>query len=601
MSGWQSISSALLQPTFAVTAASLADAHRGPVLTERYFVEKVFGAWVEEKILPYLNQNMTAKYDKTVKKIYTKVDLEVFLNYFFAECLRQLAEHKKHRIPAETLATAGARLIGKNRRKAISGRMVLGDHTLEDIIASWTPHVLKFLTPGSTYCVDETIAAHFGKIAADKGKLRSAPGKPYDYGMWIYVLAQQLHWSGLPIMLGMHGTFLRHTMTQGDAAIALLMAIRHNLEEPNLQQLVIADSHWCAGAIVQEFQLRGIRFCISTKSDNGIVPNELLTLAKSDLPMGMVRTYSKGPLIMQMTGSRDDATGLISDGWCLPGVEDQSTRFCSYETAVCLYKNETPVSLIRWFKLEAEWEGRSLAEIIYEITGWDPLRPEDQQGSNAALTYAQASKMSKKALMAVYDKSVPTPRKGRGKTKKEMLATLFPPEAIEHEEAIEAEQEVQRKKRTRDKVQAVEALREQVHLFYVSIIHFLIAELPNRFVAIRRKRRHCTSFTRNTAAWSIARMRSTTTSFTSVTLKTRTIGGSTPCAFMLCLRLVHCGRSTDVMLLTLHQDRGRAPLKRLTMLPFRTLYLIWLDLALLWLIGNECMLTPHTFAQCVHR
>lgn len=467
------------------------------------FFERIFGDWAEKRILPYVNQEMGRCFRRNRSKSNRPVTREVFLKYLLAECVQQLLKHAKHQESPSALSILRAQLIGKNRRKAISACMAFGDNVMEDIIASWPSHILKFVEPGSTYCKDETIVAHYGKKAGDAGKLRHAPGKPYDFGLWIYVLAQQLQWTGIPILLGMQGNFLRHSLTPSEVAVALLRAIRDELKEPELQQLMTADSHWCAAATIAELQRHHIRFCISTKLDNGIVPNDLLTLAKSDLPLHKTRSYARLPLILQMTSSGADATGLISDAWKLPEPSDEDYP-CTYATALALYKNESVGALVAWFQLEPHWASRSLAEVVHEITGWDVLRPENQQGSTDALTYAQASKLPKKALQVLYDKAIPSRKKGRGKSKKEMLSALFPPETLVHEEAAAVAAGNRAKKRTQDRVEALDSLREQVCVLDMITLWHLTSASLTRFVAKLRVRALCTLSSQSTAAWSIA-------------------------------------------------------------------------------------------------
>jgi len=99
------------------------------------------------------------------------------------------------------LAQARTGLMGQERFKVVRSCFAVGNTTLRTIVAAWPAHMMRFLTPGTVYLIDETISQFFGKLAADQRKLRNVPGKPYPYGMLSWVLCQRLCMSGLPIAL----------------------------------------------------------------------------------------------------------------------------------------------------------------------------------------------------------------------------------------------------------------------------------------------------------------------------------------------------------------------------------------------------------------
>lgn len=148
--------------------------------------------------------------------------------------------------------------------------------------------------------------------------------------------------------------------------------------------------------------------------------------------------------------------------WNLRGHEPSPQRtFGSYATAVYLFEKETVGSLVGMFRLGAEWLDKPKAAIIHHITGWDPLRSIDAQGSSAPLTFAAASAMKKKQLTAVHQALLKLPRPSK-KTKDLMLAELFPEEARQAEAAAAATTAHKEQKRRRDVLQNLHAHREQV-------------------------------------------------------------------------------------------------------------------------------------------
>jgi hypothetical protein len=197
-SGWRSIASAATSCVVALTCARSSDAapRYAPVALD--FVEQVYGGWLEGAVLPLLNKHMRQKRSSCAPKSrarYAEVTRAVLFAYFLQRGLQELDEHKKHDIRPGRLASAAHALLGKHRAEAISGALDFADHELKAILDSWPVHVLRHIVRGSVCCVDETVFPHYGKIAHDEGKLMLTPGKPYDYGMRVYLLCQRLHFS----------------------------------------------------------------------------------------------------------------------------------------------------------------------------------------------------------------------------------------------------------------------------------------------------------------------------------------------------------------------------------------------------------------------
>jgi hypothetical protein len=171
---------------------------------------------------------------------------------------------------------------------------------------------LSFWLRAQRVAVDETIFPHYGRNAFDQGKLQCIKGKPFDYGMVVYLLAQPLLFSRLPICLAICPTFLGSAPKPIDVALSLLAAVPAGSHVAFSSKHLIADSLWSAPVHLDLYQHRKIPFTVAIKADNGFLPDGLIDLAGDDLPTGACRTYSNGALVLQVTASDSDITAVIS-------------------------------------------------------------------------------------------------------------------------------------------------------------------------------------------------------------------------------------------------------------------------------------------------
>lgn len=493
------LSGDLCQP-HPVILAQLGERLRPRRAAREHFFTTVFARWADANILPLINEGMAELQKRSPEGAYGPVSADELVRYFLASCLRQLGKHVKHSLSVNTLSDAARKLGGIRRFKAIRARFALHPHQVDAVFESWPTHLAAFLRLGSVFCVDETMFPHYGKNADQAGQLRHAPGKPYDFGMWVFVLAQRLHYSGLPVPLGFRWARTATGAAPGAAALALLAPLKPCLG-PNVQlPIIVADSHWCSGSIVRELATGGYGYVIALKTNSGIVSNDLLNFAKSDLGVGRTHTYINGEYVLEVNGrDGDDAIGLITNVWKLPDLEVDSTRHCSYATAQALYNNETVESILLLCNRDPAEAQLRKEKLIFKITGWDVLRPENEQGSSAPITY-EAARRWKKAHLRSWIEHVTKRNFAKSATKAEMLQFAFPGEAPDEIEVVEEEEGGARAKRGRNSAEQLEQLQARVREFYTATPH----SHSIRCAVYRRQRRPSMTSTQHIAMLWIA-------------------------------------------------------------------------------------------------
>lgn len=239
----------------------------------------------------------------------------MLLKFFFQCFLSALIQHRKHKLDSQQLLHVQAALLGKHHAEAIHASLDFGEHTLAEIINSFSAHIQNFVNAGTVSTVDETIFPLFGKVAFDHNQLRHIPGKPHDYGMLAYILCQRLFFTHLPFCLSIQPVFLRHALKPIDAALQLLHSIQYPDTDSSLTGHLIADSLWSQPVHINLFNKRDIGFTIAIKPDNKGLPEGLIELGASDLPLHASRTYTDGTLVVQVYSGTSSETAVISNVW----------------------------------------------------------------------------------------------------------------------------------------------------------------------------------------------------------------------------------------------------------------------------------------------
>ena len=393
--------------------------------------------------------------------------------YFLKQMVHALDVHKKHNMGATELEKASDGLCGENRSAAIHGQLGFGDHILAAVLATWPAYIKQYVLPGSLTCVDETVFPHYGKIAADEGKLQYIKDKPWDHGMVAYVGCQRAYWTGLPVCLALRVSCLGPRYTPTDLAVALVRDIHPPEATSPFSPCVVADSLWSQPASLTIFQLQKIGFLVAIKDDNTSLPTNLVSVASSDLPFEHSRTYIRDTLLLQVTKSSTSTTAVLTDMWSPIGLPTGiHTRNISYESALGLFTKESQTALVSLFRLSGSDATLSKEAIIFKMTGWDPLRSPEDQGSSEPLTYEKAKAMKKAQLFPIY-KARFRRAKNTGMTKRKMLEMLFSEEERESEQVSEDQEQSRKRSRTRVQVDDLGGYREKVRNFPIALYIFL--------------------------------------------------------------------------------------------------------------------------------
>lgn len=103
----------------------------------------------------------------------------------------------------------------------------------------------------------------------------------------------------------------------------------------------------------------------------------------------------------------------------------------SWKAAQSLYHQYTVEDLVGLFHLESQWLNKQKSQIVHHVTGWDVLRPPQEQGSQTPLTFEQACSLHREALLEVHHQALHLPKLDTKKSMAKLLIDLFPMDAQE--------------------------------------------------------------------------------------------------------------------------------------------------------------------------
>ncbi len=228
-----------------------------------------------------------------------------------------------------------------------------------------------------------------------------------DYGVLSWILSMRLPLTGLSIPLAIEPDFLASDHSPAAAIVRLLALAQQHIEAPIGTRLLVADSLWCNSESFSQFRVCGVWFLVSLRTNNGLIPPSVTSLAQSDLPLHMTRTYSKGPFVVQVSGSTNETVrGLVTDAWEVPGVPPPRDRPITYASALALSKNETVESLVNWQEMDEACRRWPMEKVIFEISGWDITREEDQQEDPGPVTLQRAQAWNKAMVRRFYQRTM---------------------------------------------------------------------------------------------------------------------------------------------------------------------------------------------------
>lgn len=394
------------------------------------FVELIFGAWLREFVLPALNQRLQERVTEShskPQKHYTPVSYDTLMAFMLHRFIQGLQKHKKHALSSKTLESADVGLIGIHRAEAINSKLDFQTNQMRSICHGVTSVLLRFVALGSLCAADESIFPSYSKRADEKGLLQHVPGKPYDYGMLIYLLGQCLTWTKLRVCVAVEPKFLPPRPTETEAVLRMLSRLKENTGRDDLKLHIVMDSLWSKAASVEKFINRGHVFTVAVASNSGVLAADHLVEASADLPLHKTRTLAQDQRVLQLFSGENRVTPVLSNAWirAAPQVAGHSH---SYREAVGFLSRHDDSSFAREFDLKPPDSNLPLPHMIKVVTGWDVLRPKDQQDPSILLERNVAQQMNKQQLWWIHWTKVRDITKtARDKmSKEEFLEELFP-------------------------------------------------------------------------------------------------------------------------------------------------------------------------------
>jgi hypothetical protein len=459
---WKPVRDSELRVVSRDTPAQLTNCFLRGVTSELEAFKSIAGRWLSEQVLENLNNSLHNKskcISQNEKKRYHSVSQITLWKYFVRRCIEGLIKHVKHTIDTTTLTSLKHQLLGEHRAVAIHSCLSFGQQQLESIFDSVPAYVQKVIAAGTTSCVDESIFVHYGRQAFEHGQLRFIPAKPHNFGMLSYLLCQRLLLTRIPICLGICPVFLRERPKPIDAALELIAAVHGKGSAKPFSNHLIADALWSAPTHVDLFLAREQAFTVAIKESNKGLPSRLIELAGEDLLANCSRSYINGTLTLQVQATSKGTTAVLSNNYrqCTSSSSNIVSKG-TWKNAVLLYQQNSTDELVQLFNLEPHWLQEKKSKIVYRATGWDILRPANKQDSLEPLTFADAAKLCKAALLEVHQTSLRLKQPATKKSKDELLVDIFP-----HDRPLSAPATQKSKGQQRQQqVQSLEALHEQV-------------------------------------------------------------------------------------------------------------------------------------------
>jgi hypothetical protein len=398
-------------------------------LTALEVFSTVFGALVEEKILPQLNANLErnacshAEQQQRRYKPATSVELTAYYLDMFLEGIREGPDHE----PIDSvIAEARAGLTAVTQKKLFNQELNFGDEVVVDILDSVPRFLQKLVSFGSCVAIDEALSAYFGPEAKKEHKDRHINDKPHKDGILTYILCQRLHYTSRNISIAFAPTWIKESPTPRDALVRCIASLEQAGVSPQAEWSFIADSLWSYPSYLSEFISLGWRFVTSAKDNCTLIPKALRDLSGKDLVVGHARTYTDGFLTLQAYFSDRGVTHILTNAaGC--GEHDPNADIppLSYKTALSFFLNEKAGSLVSAFHLPTSCLSLSKPTLVHQITGWDVLREPSKQGNSEPMTKERLEKFRAEQVTAIYSQTL-RHKPSSSATKADMIAALCP-------------------------------------------------------------------------------------------------------------------------------------------------------------------------------
>ncbi len=401
--------------------------------------ETAFGAWLSDKILLELNANINRiapNHAAAQQKRWHTFDYQELMAFFLYQLLGAIQAQPEKTHDFNACDALMAKLVSPDSCKVICAALNFHDDILKSVLDGIPFCLQRLVALGGVIVVDEAIWSYHSPGAKKNKIIRHLPSKPHKDGMLTYLLCQRLHFTGRPISLAFAPTWLGSAPSPHEALMALNAILHRSGFDRPADWILVTDSLWSYPKHIFEFLELHWRFVLSAKDNTAVVPGELRTFASESLRKGYARTFTDKFLTLQLFNGEQGVTSVISNvashaGTLPPGDLPK----LSYKTALAIFENDTPASIIRAFSLSEDCLLLSLAQIVHKATGWDVLRPPHRQGDTTPLDRVTLEGFKRCQVAAIFEAKFKK-LKARSYTVEEMVDELCPRDTSAHTMAV---------------------------------------------------------------------------------------------------------------------------------------------------------------------
>ena len=391
----------------------------------------VFGKWAADDVLPHLRAKIlsqSSRHTAKQRRRWNGLEYTLLVRFFLFQFLEAAQSHAHKNDDLVSLSELLKKLNSKTKFKVISSSLDLDPNIVKTICNGVPSCVQDFVQLGGVMAVDEALWSYYGKKAKKSHKLRFMPNKPHKEGILSYMISQRLRYSGRPLFLAIAPTFLPEPPTPRNALMDLHVSLLScGFKRPS-DWILVTDSLWSYPSHLMEFLDLGWRVVLSAKDNTTSFPAILREVASESLPLGRSRTFTDNILTVQLVHGMQGVTSVISN---VAQIADSPPigEFpkLSYKTAVQIFKDDLPAAIVRAFKLSEADLNLSKEKLVWNATGWDVLRPVDQQGSSEPLDRDTLKGFCRAQIARIYENTFRNTR-SKGCSVNSMIDELCPPD-----------------------------------------------------------------------------------------------------------------------------------------------------------------------------
>ncbi len=170
------------------------------------------------------------------------------------------------------------------------------------------------------------------------------------------------------------GIFSNMARFRTDVALNAIL-LRSGFDLP-ADWILVTDSLWSYPKHILEFLELHWRFVISAKDNTTAIPSQL---ASESLRFEFSRTFTDKFLTLQLYHGEQGVTAVVSNMASRANAAPTGELpKLSYKSALEIFENDSPASVIRAFGLSEALLSLSIAQIVHQATGWvNELCPRD--------------------------------------------------------------------------------------------------------------------------------------------------------------------------------------------------------------------------------